>query len=158
MTDAPKIDTQAPDTSSKMPPHIWATYYADHPGTAGLWDHIKRYEWEDRVEYVRRDLADARAAAAWIEGRDAAADLSRVSMHLWKSLHPVDVAKDISSLTPPDDLAATLDRLIAERVREARNTAWDEAADIMDGYGQHGYAEEFRACICAARGSKEGQS
>ena len=44
MTDAPKIDTQAPDTSSKMPPHIWATYYADHPGTAGLWDHIKRYE------------------------------------------------------------------------------------------------------------------
>lgn len=49
--------SRAEKAEAGMPPRIWATYYADHPGTAGLWDHVRRYEWEDKVEYIRADLA-----------------------------------------------------------------------------------------------------
>lgn len=177
MTDAPKIDTQAPDASSKMPPRIWATYYADYPGTAGLWDHIKRYEWEDRVEYERRDLADARAAAAWQGGIDALLD--RVGDLPISEIAADEVIYAAKQLTPPTDTTA-LDRLIAERVREARTEAFNEAASIARAEVERQEAAMEKAVMCvsilrlsaeadaaeriaiaiveADRGSKEGQS
>lgn len=107
---------------------------------------------------AERDLASAQTAAAVMQMReDAAADVAQFGRLFLSNGDDVtvDVLHDIRALPLPD--TAALDALIAERVREARNTAWDEAADIMDGYGQHGYAEEFRGRICATRASKEGR-
>lgn len=174
---APKIDTQAPERPATSRDAVeimaeileaasngWDGKPAPAPEplvTTPTCGTARRIAATLRALLAERDLYAAREAAAWIAGRDAAADYLEPSNspYDWteyaQDAHEHAVA--VRRLPIPKDPAVALDRLIAERVREARNTAWDEAADIMDGYGQHGYAEEFRARICAARGSKEGR-
>ena len=69
-----------------------------------------------------RDLSAAREAAAWIAGRDAAAE---------EAFYACGCKDSIEAITPPTDGQAALDRLIAERVREAVEAARDVAADEM---------------------------
>ena len=115
MTDAPKIDTQAPEriwiTSERS---LWPTHRSF---TASDLDHSNDDGTSDYPEYERRDLADARAAAAWQSGIDALLD--RVGDLPISEIAADEVIYAAKQLTPPTDPAAALDRLIAERVREA---------------------------------------
>ena len=142
MTDAPKIDTQAPDT-------IWAIRTCiDGAVELGSWaDTVRYYGGGD--EFIRADLADARAAAAAMAMRERCADMVEREGH---SLH---VAIRHAPLPDP----AALDRLIAERVREAVEAALDAVheADSLE-LAMHGttkIAERIEAQI-AVLDSKEG--
>lgn len=134
MTHAPKIDTQAPET-------LWLHYAAE-----AIADKPER--WWEYQDYERRDLADARAAAAAQAMREAAAELANTS---WGGGY--NATLHIRALPLPDTTA--LDRLIAERVREAyfaghrTARAWhDDVLSVEDGF----------ANFIAARGNKEDQS
>ncbi|MGN7869600.1 hypothetical protein [Paracoccus sp. 22332] len=125
MTDTPKINTQAPE-------RIWLHYAAEAIGE-------KPERWWEYQDYERRDLADARAAAAWIEGRDAAANETERGWETAPRQHGEmmqALADNIRDLQPPTDASAALDRLIAERVRvevEARAAAAaDETRMIVE--------------------------
>lgn len=63
------------------------------------------------------DLADARATAAWQGGIDALLD--RVGDLPISEIAADEVIYAAKQLTPPADASTALDRLIAERVREA---------------------------------------
>lgn len=166
-----KIDTQAPE-------RIWATdddirdrCLGIDPATQGM---------APAAEYLLRDLADARAAAAAQAMREAAVAICQKEQ-AWRESQEEDqsitdggwqkerfrvgaqqsrqLAEKIAALPLLD--AAALDRLIAERVREAVEAALDAVheADSLE-LAQHGtakIAERIEAQI-AARGSKEGQS
>ena len=182
MTDAPKIDTQAPDTSREA-----VSRHIDD-----LWEMIPA-SWARQTENLfaallaERDLADARAAAAWIAGRDASAETCSDLGFEWAEHRATESLSDgaeecanaIRALTPPADTQAALDRLIAERVREARAEAFNEAAGIARAEVERREAAMEKAVMCdsilrlsaeadaaeriaiaiveAARGSKEGQ-
>lgn len=145
MTDAPKIDTQAPERIWAQPEHT------DDPAYGGFWIKSKV---APSVEYIRADVAAAQAAAAWIAGRDAAADdAERHWEHQPKREGEMmqAIAENIRDLQPPADTTA-LDRLIAERVREAveaEREACARAAAVVDFWA----AAAVRG---RARGSKEG--
>ena len=132
---------QAPDTSREYIQRMIACApFADQ--TAGIPEMVATL----RALLAERDLADARAAAAWIEGRDALANhisamMTRCAeandktypsyaedMRDWAT----DVTNEAGDLHPPADASAALDRLIAERVRYERREAFEEAADIVE--------------------------
>ncbi|MGN7867736.1 hypothetical protein [Paracoccus sp. 22332] len=161
MTDAPKIDTQAPERIWVTGEYsIWSTFRSFN---ASDLDHRNDDGTSDYPEYVRADLADARAAAAWIEGRDAAAEDYKQNhvdgVKLWEFDGNAHAA--MLDLDPPTDASAALDRLIAERVREAIQPikeAWDWwQADSYDRDASV-VVDAIDEAMNAARGSKEGQS
>lgn len=124
MTDAPKIDTQAPDTSREYIQRMIACApFADQ--TAGIPEMVATL----RAILAERDLADARAAAAWIAGRDALADA--VLDTPISDLAVDEVLYAAKQLTPPTDTTA-LDRLIAERVREAVEAEREACAKVAE--------------------------
>lgn len=147
---APKIDTQAPE-------RIWVT------GEYSLWptfrsfnasdlDHSNDDGTSDYPEYILVSLSAAREAAAWQAGIDALLD--RVGDLPISEIAADEVIYAAKQLTPPTDPAAALDRLIAERVREAylaghrTARAWHD--DVLS-------AEDGFANFIAARGSKDGR-
>ena len=160
MTDAPKIDTQAPE-------RIWVT------GEDSIWptfrsfnasdlDHRNDDGTSDYPEYERRDLADARAAAAAQAMREAA--LARAKDLPISEIAVDEVVYAIDRLPLPDTTA--LDRMIADRVREAF-AALDECLEWMEqlrASGDAGFWEwqpgdaYNKGMALIARGSKEGQS
>ena len=149
------IDTQAPERIWVTGEYsIWPTFRSFN---ASDLDHRNDDGTSDYPEYERRDLADARAAAAWIAGRDAAIGAYTEN---WEtgSGHALHGQEAAEALPLPDTTA--LDRLIAERVREAVEAALAAVyeADSLE-LAQHGttkIAERIEAQI-AARGSKEGR-
>lgn len=196
MTDAPKIDTQAPERvwlKPCDPCNAPDDYYVCHPlfldgrevsyvkddlrcqgcggGLKRVSSQIVCVECGKADDFAalmasRADLADARAAAAWIAGRDAALSDYIEWGELGCSPSRELVSNSIRALTPPTDPAA-LDRLIAERVREAVEAEREACAKvakrgllpcdiggelICDPYTCHTIAANIRA-----RGSKEGR-
>lgn len=151
MTNAPKIDTQAPE-------RVWAG-----PGPAFGWEDIVGGNYDAGVpdcrEFIRADVAAAQTAAAWIAGRDAAAHAAG-HHNRWSHL-----AENIRDLAPPADLAAALDALIAERGQEAYNDGWIRAAKAIKGIlaiPQPGTVSEIIDDLIASkmdaiRASKEGR-
>lgn len=176
-------DTQAPDA-------IWAV-------RTGIEGAVEIGAWADTVrhhggtEYERRDLADARAAAAAQAMREAAAKVLRTEAEacreLKTSFRQSDVSletvgnwldeysKQVRAIPLPD--TAALDRLIAERVREAfeeaakivreeeRRAKWDAQHQGHDTATRAKASAAWSALGVAAqmieeraRGSKEGQS
>lgn len=179
MTDAPKIETQAPDTSRDAAEAVLKRAQI----TSGMLKMGERIAWgsdsgaiddlSDLCEAIlaERDLADARAAAAWIDGRDAAWQtvagyIDPQSGHDDALL--CDMRDEIEDITPPADPAAALDRLIAERVQDAVEA---ERARIADEITQrrmllHQQLEVldisredavYKICVEVVRGSKEGR-
>lgn len=154
MTDAPKIDTQAPDRIWAWANHDFRRWYAGGCSTEPIMDGTHC------VEYLRRDLADARAAAAAQAMREAAAMAGHAQAD-GNTRHAV--LRAIRDLPLPD--TAALDRLIAERVREALIEVRDLIADrrnaqepgpLFGAYNEAmGDVEAVR--FRRARGSKEGQ-
>ena len=175
MTDAPKIDTQAPE-------RIWA-----HGNCMGkLGQPPKRFAssyhgtWETRTgdanyasEYILASLYAAREAAAWIAGRDALANHISAMMTRCAAANDktypsyaedmrdwaTDVTNEAGDLQPPADASAALDRLIAERVRESVDRVsklFEGCASrlVPDDYAQ-GYREALEHVCDATRGSKE---
>lgn len=174
MTDAPKIDTQAPDTSREaverlasfhegvaqsFHDHIRGAYPVSHKGHAAVASTL-------RALLAERDLAVARAAAAAQAMREALRDALA-----WIDAVPSDMplpAMPGFDRDAVDELmaaaaepAAALDRLIAERVREAIQPikeAWDWwQADSYDRDASV-VVDAIDEAMNAARGSKEGQS
>lgn len=164
-------DTQAPE-------RIFAWGYPDDHiahGYEGHW-HVDKGA-NGGTEFIRADLADARAAAAWQGGIDALLD--RVGDLPISEIAADEVIYAAKQLTPPADASTALDRLIAERVREARMAALGEAAVITMGIERHmltddcgvmvpdrfdeGTSAAYEAIMGlvthleAARGSKEGR-
>ena len=198
MTDAPKIDTQAPrigvtagiDFSTGKDTTMLTLMIdgkLDHASTDGPWGQAIL------ALLAERDLADARAAAAAQAMREAAAGVCQAEQERreWqhKDQHAEDggwqkerfrvgaqqsrqLADKIAALPLPDPTA--LDRLIAERVREAveaEREACAKAASEAHFWAQHeifccpdDWQKGHRVgCVNAAaairaRGSKEGQS
>lgn len=157
---APKIDTQAPEriwiTSERS---LWPTHRSF---TASDLDHSNDDGTSDYPEYERRDLADARAAAAYKRGIET----SEAYTAGW------DAAFAMMGKGAPSADTAALDRLIAERVRAAfeeaakiaENMARVTPAPMNDGCGTvllqpvDGYQVGKAIRAHAARGSKECQS
>lgn len=136
-------DTQAPE-------RIFAWGYPDDHiahGYEGHW-HVDKGA-NGGTEFIRADLADARAAAAWQGGIDALLD--RVGDLPISEIAADEVIYAAKQLTPPADASTALDRLIVERVREAylaghrTARAWsDDVLSAEDGFANF-----------AARASKE---
>ena len=111
------------------------------------------------TEFIRADLADARAAAGWQAGIDALLD--RVGDLPISEIAADEVIYAAKQLTPPTDPAA-LDRLIAERVREALEAEREACRQIVQSVINDprtkfwGDLAEARERI-ALRGSKEGR-
>lgn len=159
MTDAPKIDTQAPDTSREA-----VSRHIDD-----LWEMIPA-SWARQTENLfaallaERDLADARAAAvreaAWKSGYMIGARCAD------KATADAAYVEYCTGFPGNPDLAAALDRLIADRVRVAEHAGWIRAAKAIKGIlaiPQPGTVSEIiedliASKLDAARGSKEGQS
>lgn len=98
------------------------------------------------------DIAAAQTAAAWLAGRDAAADYCTQKAVAGR------VGMGIRALTPPADAAAALDALIAERVREAVEVCVEAIRkDAANGDISEGAAQWCIDTI-AARSSKEGRN
>ena len=136
MTDAPKIDTQAPEriwiTSERS---LWPTHRSF---TASDLDHSNDDGTSDYPEYVRADLSAAREAAAAQAMREAITNSLRQAITLaeerlagaidepWSTKHDKCVAGQVLyqeaieyiELLPLPDTTA-LDRMIADRVQEA---------------------------------------
>lgn len=139
-----------------------------------IWDNgLGCYGHEDfgGTPYILASLSAAREAAAWIAGRDAAIPFTSRPQRTM-------------ALTPPDDLAAALDRLIAERVRDAVEAEREAGISVRqelyycrscgvrflerDGHCDEDCAEghanwnlatgEIKIDFIRARGSKDGQS
>ena len=119
MTDAPKIDTQAPKT-------LWLDI-GTFNGAVGF-DHSKQHHAGEWKRYVAEDLADARAAAAWQAAIGALLD--EVGGLPISEIAADEVIYATKLLQPPADTQAALDRLIAERVREAVDRALRDAVAI----------------------------
>lgn len=175
MTDAPKIDTQAPDTSREA-----VSRHIDN-----LWEMIPA-SWARQTENLfaallaERDLADARAAAAAQAMREAVVarieaydENARENFAAFKGLPDLEkcwaghaeaagqMVRAVKRLPLPDTTA--LDRLIAERVREAF-AALDECLECMEqlrASGDAGFWEwqpgdaYNKGMALIARGSKE---
>lgn len=111
-TTTPKIDTTRENAERIM----WLI----HESKAGQEVRTKTMALI-RTLLDERDLAVAREAAAWIAGRDAAVRASNAASAAAHGDMPYDRAIEVvrASITPPADTQAALDRLIAERVREA---------------------------------------
>ena len=144
MTDAPKIDMQAPDT---------------------IWDEVFKRDGENvltiagdyplsdtgSVEFIRADLSAAREAAAVMQMREDAAN---------EACYACGSQDSIRILPLPDTTA--LDRQIAERVREAVEAEREACRQIVQSVINDprtkfwGDLAEARSRI-AARGSKEGR-
>ena len=158
MKDAPKIDTQAPDTSREaverlasfhegvaqsFHDHIRGAYPVSHKGHAAVAATL-------RALLAERDLSAAREAAAAMAMRERCADMVEREGH---SLH---VAIRHAPLPDP----AALDRLIAERVRGAVEAALDAVHEADSSelamHGTTKIAERIEAQI-AVRDSKEGR-
>ena len=104
------------------------------------------------------DLSAAREAAAWQAGIDALLD--RVGDLPISEIAADEVIYAAKQLTPPTDPAAALERMIAERVREAVEATLDAVHEAdsseLDMHGTTKIAERIEAQI-AARGSKDGR-
>lgn len=167
-------DTQAPE-------RIWAWEANTH-----LWcsDQPRTEYKHAATPYLRADLAAAQTAAAWLAGRGAAAKLNDQQIRDYVDEHgstdpstgmvefPGDgeewvgdreeLCDAIRDLTPPADLSAALDALIAERVREAWEAAAKEAdetaqeADLFSDKHGRQVAERIASTL-RARASKEGR-
>lgn len=144
-------DTQAPDTSREYIQRMIACApFADQ--TAGIPEMVATL----RALLAERDLADARAAAAYKRGIES----SEAYTAGW------DAAFAMMGKGAPSTDTAALDRLISERVREALIEARDLIADrrtaqkpgpLFGAYNEAiGDVEAVR--FRRARGSKEGQS
>lgn len=195
MTDAPKIDTQALDRAEveELARQLDRGDQMDGKTVNCKHDACNCALMSDAAEILRallaeRDLSAAREAAAWIAGRDAAADDAE---RYWEYQPKREgemmqaIAENIRQLTPPADAAAALDALIAERVREAAKASYDAMClgvkAIMDAINGGGVDRERHdelkaaadqladvsfalnsrydfAPVWLARGSKEGQS
>lgn len=144
-TDAPKIDTQAPERLRAFARETKTTLN-------GVSDQIA----DDIIALLaERDLADARAAAAWQGGIDALLD--RVGDLPISEIAADEVIYAAKQLTPPADASTALDRLIAERVREAtaelRGLLWLACHEFnairarsgapLDQYGMTTVSEEW---------------
>ena len=138
----------------------------DHASTDGPWGQAIL------ALLAERDLSAAREAAAWIAGRDAAVkqmnDDPTGKASVTADNYPgwfCGRYKSASELTSPTDTTA-LDRLIAERVREAVEDMWRDclgalpemgADPVYPGWVLKTFIDNMQA-IRRARGSKEGQS
>ena len=181
MTDAPKIDTQAPDDRA-----LWHEIISNAPDRVSiLWgDLTNRYQDFDddtaRVthlgqfvfgtEYIRADIADARAAAAYRQGLHDG--ITKAANRYWVGSQPDNwdyfrvahnAMLDLKSFEfPAPEGQAALDRLIAERVREAVEAEREACRQIVQSVINDprtkfwGDLAEARERI-ALRGSKEGR-
>lgn len=153
---APKIDTQAPE-------RIWVTF-----GDSSTDDLAYEGTNEYFPNYILSSLSAAREAAAWITGRDAALnEFDRVLY--WPQKEGAQTKHFRQVLTPPTDPAAALDRLIAERVREAveaereriaceitrRRMVLHQQLEVLDISREDAV---YQICADVARVSKEGRS
>lgn len=148
MTDAPKIGTQAPE-------RLRAFAHETKTTLNGVSDQIA----DDIIALL--DLSAAREAAAAQAMREAA--LARAKDLPISEIAVDEVVYAIEQLPLPDTTA--LDRLIAERVREAF-AALDECLDWMEqlrASGDAGFWEwqpgdaYNKGMALIARGSKEGR-
>ena len=155
MTDAPKIDTQAPrigtttgiDFGTGKDTRMLTLMIdgkLDHASADGPWGKAIL------ALLAERDISAAREAAAAQAMREAAIALA-------KDLPISEIAVDevvyaLEQLPAPDHTA--LDRLIAERVR----ATFDEAIAIVAEYDFEPLSHDLIRRLEAARGSKEGQS
>lgn len=158
MTDAPKIETQAPErvwiTSERC---LWPTHRSF---TASDLDHSNDDGTSDYPEYVRADVAAAREAAAWIAGRDAAAERVALLGKVVDADSPVGRTTDrclraARSATPLSDTTA-LDRLIAERVREAVEAEREACAKVAGDLSTQWWSECKRVFDHHLEGKSDG--
>ena len=166
MTDAPKIDTQAPTLNiafgrdNSELPQGWTLHLGDGVVHYREGNSASSYSLEQGLRAylaVLADHADARVAAAAMAMREAAIASA-------KDLPISEIAVDevvyaLEQLPAPDP--AALDRLIAERVREAVDRVsklFEKCASTLvpADYAQ-GYREALEHVLDTARGSKEGR-
>lgn len=145
MTDAPKIETQAPTLNiafgrdNSELPQGWTLHLGDGVVHYREGNSASSYSLEQGLRAylaVLADHADARVAAAAMAMREAAIASA-------KDLPISEIAVDevvyaLEQLPAPDP--AALDRLIADRVREAVEAEREACRQISDEYA----AENFR--------------
>lgn len=121
-----------------------------------VWDRL------DKMAVEIEARAAAQTAAAWLAGRDAAADYCTQKAVAGR------VGMGIRALTPPDDVPAALDAVIAERVREAveaeresiageitrRRMVLHQKIEVLDISREDAV---YQICVDVARASKEGR-
>ncbi len=175
---APKIDTQAPELNivfgrdNSELPQGWTLHLGDGAVHYRQGNSASSYGLEKGLRAYLATLADlsaAREAAAWIAGRDAAV---RLHNDLWRETAAYKTTL-MRAITPPRDPTAALDRLIAERVRDAVEAEreacakiadelstqwWSDCKRIFDHHteGKSDGADDIANAI-RARGSKEGR-
>ena len=169
-----KIDTQAPEriwiTSERS---LWPT---PRSFTASDLDHSNDDGTSDYPEYVRADLSAAREAAAAQAMREAITNSLRQAITLaeerlagaidepWSTKHDKCVAGQVLyqeaieyiELLPLPDTTA-LDRLIAERVREAVEAERARIIEALREAWHVGGINLLGDVLEVARGSKEGR-
>ncbi|MGN7869346.1 hypothetical protein [Paracoccus sp. 22332] len=129
---APKIDTtrEAVERLAEFHGGVAKSYddYIRGPYTTTKANHMA-VEATLRALLDERDLADARAAAAVMAMREAAAEEAKSCCHEGDY-----VARAIRTLPTPADAQAALDRRIAERVREAVEAARQDERTAIAAY------------------------
>lgn len=149
---APKIDTQAPDMIHAAGERLLLEIdmlrdIAGTPDASSICDELRQWvraRIDDRLASAAREAAAAQAM------REAAMIAAPISCYETRHVTLGDAVRDAIAVLPIPDPAA-LDRLIAERVREAVEAELDEV-------WKSGFNAGFGEALIAARGSKEGQS
>lgn len=171
---APKIDTQAPDMIHAAGERLLVEIdmlrdIAGTPDASSICDELRQWvraRIDDRLTSAAREAAAAQAMREAVDSTELVERINALSPlfvgseiyvnreHVLEWITAISIMREAAALPLPDTTA--LDRLIAERVREAVEKATRD--EIARQRANADSREAMKRRLFPARGSKEGQS